>query len=194
VSAPLQSSWQGLTDEQLVGICRQGDKEAFGELVRRYQRLVVGIAYRMSGDTMLAEDAAQDACLRAWRRLTSFRPRGAGSFRAWLCRIATNVTVDRLRRSRPTVALHDLALTGSLRPDEAYLHKEKTETVQAAILRLPEASRAALILREYEGFSYREISETLGIPVGTVMSRLHYARGKLQKELADLASMRPRQT
>ena len=194
MSAPSQSAWQGSTDEQLVGLCRQGDKEAFGELIRRHQRLVVGIAYRMTGDTMLAEDLAQDACIRAWRRLPSFRPRGAGSFRAWLCRIATNVTIDRLRTSRPTVPLHDLALAGSLRPDEAYLHREKTEAVQAAILRLPEASRAALILREYEGLSYREIAETLGIPVGTVMSRLHYARASLRKELADQTSMSRGQT
>jgi len=194
VSAPSESAWQGLTDEQLVGLCRQGDEEAFGELIRRHQRLVVGIAYRMSGDTMLAEDAAQDACIRAWRRLPSFRARGAGSFRAWLCRIATNVTIDRLRRSRPTVPLDGLALAGSLRPDEAYLRREKTEVVRAAILRLPEASRAALILREYEGLSYREISETLGIPVGTVMSRLHYARGRLRKELADQTATMREQT
>jgi RNA polymerase sigma-70 factor (ECF subfamily) len=194
VSPPLRPSWQGLTDEQLVGICRQGGKEAFGELVRRHRRLLVGIAYRMSGDAMLAEDAAQDACIRAWRRLPSFQPRGAGSFRAWLCRIATNVAIDRLRRSRPTVPLQDLDLTGSVRPDDAYLRKEKAEAVQSAILRLPEASRAALILREYEGLSYREISEALGIPVGTVMSRLHYARGRLQKELADQAPVRRKQT
>jgi len=167
----------------LVARSQRGDKEAFGELVRRYQRLVVSIAYRMSGDATLAEDAAQDAFLRAWQQLSRFEYRGAGSFRAWLCRIATNVTTDRLRKAHPTVALEALPLPGGVRPDEVHLRGEEAQAVRAAILRLPEASRAALILREYEGLSYREIAEALNIPIGTVMSRLNYARRRLREEL-----------
>jgi len=176
-------AWERLTEGQLVARSREGDKEAFGELVHRYQRLVIGIAYRMSGDAALAEDAAQDAFLRAWQSLPSFEHRGAGSFRAWLCRITINITTDRLRRAHPTVALEAQSLPGGLRPDEAYLRSEEAQAVREAILRLPEASRAALILREYEGLSYREIAEALNIPMGTVMSRLNYARRKLREEL-----------
>lgn len=182
-------TWQQCTEAQLVARSQQGDKDAFGELVRRYQRLVVGIAYRMSGDAMLAEDASQDAFLRAWQRLDRFECRGAGSFRAWLCRIATNITVDRLRKVRPTVQLEALPLPGGVRPDEAHLRREETQAVRAAVLRLPAASRAALILREYEGLSYREIAEALSIPIGTVMSRLNYARRKLRQELAGQLAM-----
>ncbi len=182
-------TWQQCTEAQLVARSQQGDKDAFGELVRRYQRLVVGIAYRMSGDAMLAEDASQDAFLRAWQRLDRFEYRSAGSFRAWLCRIATNITVDRLRKVRPTVQLEALPLPGGVRPDEAHLCSEETQAVRAAVLRLPAASRAALILREYEGLSYREIAEALSIPIGTVMSRLNYARRKLRQELAGQLAM-----
>jgi len=193
VSTPPHGVWQGLTDEQLVGRCQQGDRHAFGEFVRRYQRLVTGIAYRMSGDIMLAEDIAQDAFVRAWQRLPGFQPRRAGSFRAWLCRIVTNMTIDRLRRSRPTIPLDKLPLEGSVRPAEAYLRQEQARAIRAAILRLPEASRVTLILREYEGFSYREIAEALSIPTGTVMSRLSYARRKLRQELADQAELSQRE-
>ena len=179
------SAWERLTEGQLVARSQRGDKDAFGELVRRYQRLAVSIAYRMSGDAMLAEDAAQDAFLRAWQRLASFEYRGAGSFRAWLCRIVTNMTTDLLRKARPTAPIEALSLPGGVRPDEAHLRQEQAQTVRAAILRLPQASRVALILREYEGLSYREIAEALDIPMGTVMSRLSYARNKLREELAD---------
>ncbi|MDH7486943.1 MAG: sigma-70 family RNA polymerase sigma factor [Anaerolineae bacterium] len=173
-----------LTEGQLVARSQQGDKEAFTELVRRYQRLAISIAYRMSGDAMLAEDAAQEAFLRAWQRLASFEHRGAGSFRAWLCRIVTNMTTDLLRKAHLTAPMEALSLPGGVCPDEAHLRQEQAQAVQAAILRLPEASRATLILREYEGLSYREISEALGIPMGTVMSRLNYARNRLREELA----------
>lgn len=184
MASPSLSAWQRLTEGQLVARSQRGDKDAFGELVRRYQQLVVGIAYRMSGDAMLAEDAAQDAFLRAWQRLASFEYRGAGSFRAWLCRIVTNMTTDLLRKARLTLPMEALSLPGGVRPDEVYLRQEQAQTVQAAILRLPEASRATLILREYEGLSYREISQALDIPMGTVMSRLNFARSKLREELA----------
>jgi len=182
VAAPC--AWQSFTETQLVARCRQGSREAFGELVRRYQGLAVGIAYRMSGEVMLAEDVAQEAFLRAWQRLSGFEHRGEGSFRGWLCRIVTNLTLDRLRQVRPTVPLDKVALTRGEAPDELHVRREKARLVREAVLRLPEGCRAALILREYEQLSYREIAEALDIPVGTVMSRLNYARNKLRQELA----------
>jgi RNA polymerase sigma-70 factor (ECF subfamily) len=179
-------SLDSLADEELLILSQEGDRKAYGELVTRYQRLVVGIAYRMSGDVMLAEDAAQDAFVRAWERLDRFTSRGEGSFRAWLCRIVTNMTLDRLRREHPAVPLDDVHLSGGPRPSERLLEEERSRSVRNAILQLPEASRAALVLREYEDLSYREIAAVLDIPLGTVMSRLNYARGKLRKSLAVL--------
>lgn len=190
MSSSSPSPWGQLTEGQLVARSQEGDKEAFGELVRRYQRLTVSIAYRMSGDASLAEDAAQDAFLRAWRQLSRFQYRGRGSFRAWLCRIVTNITTDRLRRTRPAMSLESLSLPGDTGPDETYLRNEEARMVREAVLRLPEASRAALILREYEGLSYRQIAEALDIPIGTVMSRLNYARRKLREELGGVGRQR----
>jgi len=177
-------SLDSLADEELVVLSQDGDTQAYGELVTRYQRLVTSIAYRMSGDVMLAQDVAQDAFVRGWQRMDRFTNRGEGSFRAWLCRIATNMTIDRLRRSRPTVPLESFPLSGGSRPGEKLLEQERIAAVRSAILRLPEASRAALVLREYEDLTYREIAQVLDIPLGTVMSRLNYARGKLRQLLA----------
>lgn len=175
--------WQGFSDEELAAHGRQGSKKAFGELVRRHQRAVVTIAYRLSGDAMLAQDVAQECFVKAWQRLGRFRDRGAGSFRAWLYRLAHNATIDQLRKTRPSISLDWQPLAHDPSPQDVVLQDERTHRVQQAILALPEACRAALILREYEGMSYREISQILDIPIGTVMSRLNYARGKLRQML-----------
>ena len=172
------------TDERaLLRAAQAGDKAAFGHLVRRYHRLVAGVAYRMSGDAALADDVAQDAFLRAWQRLDDLRPERDGALRAWLCRIAHNRTVDALRR-RPAEPLDEH------RPDPSppvQAHAERAEVrdaVQAALLRLPPHHRAVIVLREFEGLGYAEIADVLAIPVGTVMSRLHHARRRLADELA----------
>jgi len=158
-----------------------GDKAAFGYLVEQYQRFACSIAYRMTGQPDLAEDLAQEAFLRAWLNLP--RLRGAGQFRVWLGRIVTNVTIDYLRTRRPEAALDERLPAGAESPPAQVVRNETQETVRQAILALPEQSRAALILREYEGLSYKEIAAILDIPLGTVMSRLHYARGKLREAL-----------
>jgi RNA polymerase sigma-70 factor (ECF subfamily) len=152
--------------------------------VTLYQSSLINVVYRMCGDPILAEDAAQEAFFRAWKHIGRFDPRYP--FRNWLYRIAINTALDFIRREKETVVLEDLPLqTANGLPEPSLERREQTLAVQQAILALPEAQRSALILREYEGLSYAEISAVLGIPVGTVMSRLNYARSSLRAALAD---------
>lgn len=140
------------------------------------------MVYRMCGDANLAEDAAQETFIRAWQHLPGYRPRSP--FRNWLYRIATNVARDALRRERETVDADSISLVAHIDGPEAVMEgQERGERVRQAVLALPPASRSVLVLREYEGLSYREIAETLGIPSGTVMSRLNYARNRLRESL-----------
>jgi RNA polymerase sigma-70 factor (ECF subfamily) len=170
------------TELHLITRAQQGDRQAFGELVRRHRAGVVNVVYRMSGDANLAEDAAQEAFIRAWQHLSGYRPRSP--FRNWLYRIATNAALDALRREKQTVDVDGLQLAASSEGPEATVEGlERAERVQEAVAALPPASRAVLVLREYEGLSYREIAETLEVPMGTVMSRLSYARSVLLKSL-----------
>ena len=135
----------------------------------------------MTGQPQLAEDVAQEAFIKAWMNLPHFR--GDCSFRSWLGRIATNLTIDHLRKSKPEVEFDDHWAAREDSPPASALKAELRQQVRDAVLALPVQSRAALVLREYEGLSYREISETLDIPIGTAMSRLNYARGKLREML-----------
>jgi RNA polymerase sigma-70 factor (ECF subfamily) len=167
---------------ELITQAQQGDRQAFGELVRCHREGVVNVVYRMCGNADLAEDAAQEAFIRAWKHLPSYRPRSP--FRNWVYRIATNVALDMLRLKRETVDINALSLATSDEGPEARVEREERgERVRQAVLALPPASRAVLVLREYEELSYREIADTLGIPIGTVMSRLNYARNRLRESL-----------
>jgi RNA polymerase sigma-70 factor, ECF subfamily len=171
-----------IAEHDLISLAQAGDRAAFSELVSQYHGRVVNVVYRMCGEPGLAEDAAQVAFLNAWQRLPQFRP--GSSFRSWLYRIALNAAVDMLRRERPQVNLEQLSLADPKLAPEANLEaQEQIRQVRRAILALPEASRAVLVLKEYEGLSYREIGETLDIPLGTVMSRLNYARNLLAERL-----------
>jgi RNA polymerase sigma-70 factor (ECF subfamily) len=184
-AAGLPADRQRESDEVLIRQARRGDREAFGRLVYRYREGAVDVVYRMCGDSHLAEDAAQDAFVRAWDALPRYRHRG--TFKAWLYRIALNCARDALRRRRPTADVDALPLRSHAPgPERQLLRRERAALVQKAVLRLPEASRAALVLREYQGLSYREIAEALDLPMGTVMSRLHYARLRLREMLTPL--------
>lgn len=170
-------------EQELIVQAQQGDRGAFGELVRLHREGVVNVVYRMCGDANLAEDAAQEAFIRAWQHLPGYRPQSA--FRNWVYRIATNAALDVLRRERETVDVDALPLSdpGS-GPETTVEDRERGAYVRQAVLDLPEASRAVLVLREYEGLSYREIADVLSIPIGTVMSRLNYARNWLRERLS----------
>lgn len=171
------------TELQWIAQAQEGDRHAFGELVYHYREGVINVVYRMCGDANLAEDAAQEAFIRAWQNLPRYQPRSP--FRNWVYRIATNVALDVLRRERDTVDIDDMPLTASsLDPEATVERNERAVQVRQAVLALAPASRIVLILREYEGLSYKEIAETLDIPVGTVMSRLNYARTQLRETLS----------
>jgi RNA polymerase sigma-70 factor (ECF subfamily) len=169
---------------ELVTRAQDGDRNAFSELVRIHSQGVLNVIYRMCGDMQVAEDAAQETFIQAWLRLQSYRPQS--SLRNWLYRIAVNTAIDMLRKDKRILPgkIEDLNLRDSEPGPEAVVASaERTEMVQEAVLTLPDASRAVLVLREFEGLSYQEISESLEIPVGTVMSRLNYARKLLREKL-----------
>lgn len=173
------------TEAALITNAQAGDRNAYGELVRQHHQGVINVVYRMCGDTALAEDTAQDAFIQAWLHLHTFRP--GTSLRNWLYRIAVNAALDALRRASKTsfTDIETIAMPDTQAgPEAALLQKERRFTVQKAILALPEASRAVLVLREYGSLSYQEISSALDIPLGTVMSRLNYARDRLKEILA----------
>ncbi len=172
------------SESDLITRAQQGDRDAFAELVRSHYPDVVQVIYRLCGDAGLAEDAAQETFIKAWQHLVaSFRP--GTSLTSWLYRIGVNAALDMLRRGRgaPVDLMTVRAVDQAASPEEALYQKERSRSVQAAILSLSEAGRAVLVLREYGGLSYSEIAAALDIPVGTVMSRLNYARCRLRELL-----------
>ncbi len=169
---------------ELVTQAQRGDRNAFSELVCIHAQGVTNLIYRMCGNVQIAEDAAQEAFVQAWLHLSFYRPQT--SLRNWLYRIAVNAATDILRKEKRILpnAIEDLPLRDSHPGPEALLFQtERTALIQKAIFSLPDASRAVLVLREYEEMSYHEIADTLDIPVGTVMSRLNYARKILKEKL-----------
>jgi RNA polymerase sigma-70 factor, ECF subfamily len=172
-------------EDRLVLQAKQGDRNAFGELVCRYYENVIRVVYRLCGDSQIAQDATQEAFIRAWVRLPSFQPRGP--FRNWVYRIAVNTAIDILRQ-KPHESIENsegmqmMAEKGP-GPEAAYIEKEQVDFLQSAVRALPEAARTVLVLREYGGLSYDEIASVLEIPLGTVMSRLNYARSRLREML-----------
>jgi RNA polymerase sigma-70 factor (ECF subfamily) len=173
-----------IQETELVTRAQRGERDAFNELVRLHAQGVRNVIYRMCGNVQVAEDAAQETFIQAWLHLASYRHQT--SLRSWLYRIAVNAATDMLRKEKHILphALEDLQLQDpQLGPEALFFQEERTALVKKAILSLPDASRVVLVLREYEGMSYDEIAEALDIPVGTVMSRLNYARKSLREKL-----------
>ena len=173
-----------VNETELIFRAKNGDRNAFGELVCIHVEGVRNVIYRMCGDARIAEDAAQETFIQAWLHLSSYRPQA--SIRSWLYRIAVNAATDMLRKEKRILpsALEDLPLKDPQPGPEALTSQgERTTLIQNAVLALPDACRTVLVLREYEGLSYQEIAEALNIPVGTVMSRLNYARKLLRDRL-----------
>lgn len=173
-------------EAELVTKAQGGDRNAFSELVGIHAQGVRNVIFRMCGDAQVVEDAAQETFMRAWSHLDSFRTDRETSLRAWLYRIALNAAMDMLRKERRILPgdVEDFHLTDPMPgPEGLFLQGERTALVQQAIQSLPDASRAVLVLKEYESLSYREIADALEIPIGTVMSRLNYARRLLKEKL-----------
>jgi len=169
------------SEAELVRAAAQGNVGAFSELVRQYRARVLRAAYGILGSTQEAEDVAQQVFIKVWNSLPRYDGRGA--FGGWLYRIAVNTAIDSLRRHPNEVPLDELQRASQERVEQSVLRRAELERLRRAVLSLPPGSRAALVLREYEQLSYKEIADVLQVPVGTVMSRLHYARQALRKKL-----------
>jgi RNA polymerase sigma-70 factor (ECF subfamily) len=175
---------KALSDDELIRRFVGGDRAAFGALVARHEQRVYNVALRMLGRPDDARDAAQDAFLSAMRSLPNFR--GDSAFTTWLHRITINACYDMLRRGK-RVQLAAVSNEGEGKgaahePPPAPDHADSTAAaidVQRALLRVPEEFRAVLVLHDVQDLSYDQIGQALGIPVGTVKSRLHRARVSL---------------
>jgi len=179
--------------DALVERAQRGDLQAFNQLVLRFQDAVYGLTLRMLGSSQPAEDATQEAFIRAWRRIDTYR---GGSFRSWLFTIAANQARDELRRRqrRPSRSL-DEARDDPDRPDldppsdepspDAELERgEMRAALEQVLMTLPDDWREVVVLSDIHGLDYREISEATGLPLGTVKSRLSRARGRLREVIS----------
>ncbi|MBE9565687.1 MAG: sigma-70 family RNA polymerase sigma factor [Proteobacteria bacterium] len=165
------------SDAEVVAACAEGVQEAFRELLRRYRKSAMTLAYQMLGNGEDAEDIAQEAFVRVFQALPKFR--GESAFSTWLYRIVTNLCLGRMRRRRPTVTLEAVPEPRSADgPARQVAEGMLTREVLAGV---PPELRVVLLLREQEGLSYREISGALGLPMGTVRSRLSKGRKRFRK-------------
>jgi RNA polymerase sigma-70 factor (ECF subfamily) len=174
-----------LEDSALVDASLAGDREAFDVLVRRHQRHVYQLCYRFAGNHEDASDLAQDAFIRAYRGLRSFK--GTSAFSTWLYRIAVNVCLNhvgsRATRDVIGIAALDSPDTRIEPPDVALVRGERAAEVRAAIAGLPRKQRAAVILRVYHELPHEAIAEILGSSVGAVKANFFYALANLRKAL-----------
>jgi len=180
-------------DHSLVQACRDGRTEAFGILVERYQRRLYPTVLRLVGSAEDAEDILQDAFFRAFEKLDQFQ--GESSFYTWVYRIAVNLALSGQRRRRvrsvfrlgrkPPVSrgLHPADESAEADPSVRLERAERERIVEAALNRLGPEHRAVVVLKDFDGRRYEEISAILNIPVGTVRSRLHRARCELRDRL-----------
>ncbi|HEY6421379.1 MAG TPA: sigma-70 family RNA polymerase sigma factor [Candidatus Binataceae bacterium] len=179
-------------EAELIERATKGESDAFAVLVERYQRRVVGVAMAVVHNQDDAVELAQETFVRAFENLSKFESRS--SFSTWLYRIAANLAIDFWRREGRHVVLHGEDADNELKrmpspQGDSYksaARSELSERIKQALEELTPEHRAVILLREVEGLSYDEISETLQCPRGTVMSRLHYARGRLRVILKDL--------
>jgi RNA polymerase sigma-70 factor (ECF subfamily) len=193
------------SDEDLLAQFRKGQAEAFGVLVRRYERELYGYLRRYLGDATLAEDVFQNTFLQLYKKANQYE--AGRPVRPWLYTIATHQAIDSLRRNArhqsvsldqnreelPNGEVHslvDMLETRGPGPLERAQGEERRECVRASVDQLPELFRQVVVLAYYQGLKYREIADILDIPVGTVKSRLHAALAKLQESWIESPSLR----
>ena len=192
--------WGGLTDQDVVLRARSGQEAAYRELIRRYERPVFALLFRMVRDRELAEDLAQEKFVKALNEIDSYRPEF--KFSSWIFKIANNAAIDHLRRRE----LDTLSLDGSPHaetpeamqatalqigarqetPLDTVEAKELGTAIEAAIGSLRPEYRSCILLRHVEGRAYEEIAEILNLQLGTVKTYIHRARNELRLSLAHL--------
>jgi len=189
-----------LSDEALVALVARGDEDALAELYDRIGRIAYGLALRVLRDDRLAEDAVQDGFLAAWRTAATFRPERAKAS-TWVLTLVHRRAVDLVRREerrRAEPLAEEVSVAEAAEPTEeaAWLRFER-ERVQAALGQLPDTQREALELAYYGGFSQSELADRLGVPLGTIKSRMFAGLARLRELLDDSAqegSWRPEYT
>ncbi len=188
-----------MDEQRLIEAASRGDLPAFNQLVLAYQSIAYNLAFRILGAGDPAEDATQEAFIKAYRNLGQYR---GGSFKAWLLRIVTNACYDHLRQiqRRPAGSRDDLTedpeYAGQLidpveTPSEYALRQELAEIIQQGIAALPVEQRTVLVLSDVEGLSYEEIAQVMDTSLGTVKSRLSRARAKLRDFLLERQELLP---
>jgi RNA polymerase sigma-70 factor (ECF subfamily) len=191
-----------LEDRKLAALAAGGREPAFREILRRYERPVFSLVYRMVRDRTLAEDLAQEAFVRAFNAISSYK--SSYKFSNWILKIANNHTIDHLRKKRlDTVSIDGSpnATTGEEMsrtrlviaseeesPQEYVENRELGGHIEEAIGTLRDEYRTAILLRHVEGYAYEEIAEIMEVPLGTVKTYIHRARGELKERLSHLAS------
>ncbi len=176
------------TERSLTQLAAQGDQNAFGELVQLHQSAVFNVAYRMLGNRQDAEDAAQEAFVRAYNAFDTFdtgRP-----ILPWLKKIVTNLCINWIKAHRPTLSLENglpPPKEPKPGPEAQTANRERDAQIRAAILSLPLRYRAAIELRHFQELSYEEIAEMLDKPLSTVKSDLFRARKLLAEKLKEIA-------
>ena len=183
-------------DKSLVQAAQKGDMGAFEELVARHRDKIYARAYSMMRNEEEAIDLSQEAWVKAWQRLKQFQ--GESSFGTWMTRIVINLCLDQLRRHKrqraESIEAMDEESGGverhmpvvSVNPTEGLERVELRQRIDQALSQLSEAHRTAIVLCEFEGMEYKEIAKAMECSIGTVMSRLFYARRKMAALLSDL--------
>jgi RNA polymerase sigma-70 factor (ECF subfamily) len=184
------------SDEQIVARAQAGDAEAFGEIVRRWERRIFALSFGMLGREEDARDATQETFLAAFRNLRGFR--GEAKVSSWLHRIAINQCITRQRRAkvRGETALDDEAEADGASyfspahasPARAAESRQRTEAVRRAVNALPPELRQVIVMKEFEELTFQEIASALELPLSTVKSRLYTALKQLQMRLKNMAS------
>jgi len=179
-----------VNEAQLISRCQQGDQDALKEIFNQYHQKVYRIAYGVVRQREEALDIVQEVFIKLYRSIHQFR--GKSQFYTYLYRMAMNTAIDHTRKMKrvPPLSMDEegglqLSDDAERRPDRILDHKELEEKVKWAMDQLSPDQKAALIFREVEGLSYQEIAEATGSSIGTVMSRLHYGRKKVQELLKD---------
>ena len=169
------------TEQQWIAEAKAGDKDAFAKLVEKYKKPVYSVCYRMLGTPTAAEDAAQEAFIRAYMAIDRYDP--SRSFATWVLSIASNYSIDQLRKKKVIILSMDNEKHAWLAPpdpgpspEKAALEKEKLGQIQSLLTSLNEVDRAAVILQYWHDYSYEQIAETLDLSSSAVKSRLFRAR------------------